>query len=149
MNRWVYFIELWRVQVEWEINNTENYRQFNKYWNSHLLYFLNSVVFDCYIWFFSRIFLFLHFLHVLNVLRKFIMREEGVPIVDYLDNFQVTLCYLQTSNNFGQIKHQQFFSTSREKTNLKLKIVKISRHNTPSKSNSEYFCTDVKLLWNA
>ena len=84
MNRWVYFTGLCPVQVEWEINNTENYRQFNKYWNSHLLYFLNSVVFDCYICFFSRIFLFLHFLHVLNVLRKFIMREEGVHIVDYL-----------------------------------------------------------------
>ena len=48
------------------------------------LYFSNSVLFDCCICFFSRIFLFLHFLHVLNVLRKSIMGEEGVHIVDYL-----------------------------------------------------------------
>ena len=28
---------------------------------------------------------------------------------------------------------------------MKLKIVKISRHNTSRKSNSEYFCTDLSF----
>ena len=36
-------------------------------------------------------------------------------------------------------------STSGEKTNLKPKIVKISRHNTSRKSKSELFCTDVSF----
>ena len=74
------------------------------------------------------------------------MREVEVHIVGYLKLFSSYFVLTYDIKSFWTNKTSAVLLDFGEKTNLKLKIVKISRYNTSRKSNSELFCTDVKCL---
>ena len=58
----------------------------------------------------------------------------------------IQLCAEQnSSNNFGQIKHQQFFSTASQLVKFKIKVVNSTLVDNKLKSNTELFSKDVKF----